>query len=29
MHDLDGDGDIDITAIDEFADEVKLYLQDG
>lgn len=29
LHDRDGDGDIDITAIDELADRVLLFRQDG
>lgn len=29
LHDFDGDGDVDITAIDEVADRVFLYRRDG
>ena len=29
LHDVDSDGDVDITAIDELADRVFIYHQDG
>jgi len=29
LHDVDGDGDLDVTGIDEVADRVYLFLQDG
>lgn len=29
LHDLDGDGDVDITGIDEEADRVFIFIQQG
>jgi hypothetical protein len=29
LHDFDGDGDVDITALDELADRILLWRQDG